>query len=108
MTALVICAPFELCEYFKAERAVVCELDVPPYHCEFWPLGQLAGYNEECQVHTYAPGYFGFGTSGGGEMFAISPDGAVVCLPFIGMSPVEELVLAPTWSEFESLLKDAA
>jgi hypothetical protein len=35
----------------------------------------------------YAPGYFGFATSGGGEMFALLPSGEVVCLPFMYGTP---------------------
>jgi hypothetical protein len=78
-----------------------------PWLCEFWPLDELVKYNQEYEVETYAPGYFGFATSGGGEMFAFSPGGAIVCLPFIGMSPKHELVIAPSWSRFEAALTNA-
>jgi len=86
--------PTELVAYHATGEPLVCELDNQPWLCEFWPLAELGKYNSEYQVPQYAPGYFGFATSGGGEMFAISPIGAVVCLPFIGMSPTEELHIA--------------
>ena len=98
----------ELLAYHTASRPLVCELDANPYCCEFWPLDQLDTYNHEYQVSTYAPGYFGFATSGAGEMFAISPAGAVVCLPFIGMEPAAAIQVAPTWAAFQGMLRGAA
>jgi hypothetical protein len=61
----------------------------------------------EYEVPQYAPGFFGFATSGGGEMFAISPAGEIVCLPFIGMEPAVALLIAPSWSAFEGMLRNA-
>ncbi|RZU47644.1 hypothetical protein EV700_0611 [Fluviicoccus keumensis] len=82
-----------------------CELDENPYYCEFWALDELEPFNAEYQVPEYASGYFGFASSGGGEMFAISPTGSVVCLPFIGMEPKAAIEIAPTWAVFESQLR---
>jgi hypothetical protein len=99
--------PSEVVAYHAAGKPLVCELEVQPWLCEFWPLEELSKYNIEYEVPEYAPGYFGFATSGGGEMFAISPVGSVVCLPFIGMSPNEELHIAESWSAFVALLQNA-
>jgi hypothetical protein len=99
--------PVELTAYHASGNSLVCELDVNPYLCEFWPLAELATYNREYEVPKYAPGYFGFATSGGSEMFAIDPSGAVVCIPFIGMSASLALPLAPSWSAFVPLLRNA-
>ena len=54
----------------------------------------------------FAADYFGFATSGGGEMFALSPEGAVVCLPFIGMEPSAAIPIALSWSAFEGKLRN--
>jgi hypothetical protein len=99
--------PPQLASYHAAGKPLVCELDVSPFICEFWPLSELHRYNEEYEVPVYAPDYFGFATSGGGEMFALSPTGSVVCLPFIGMAPQEALEVAPSWVAFELLLRAA-
>jgi hypothetical protein len=99
--------PSPLADYHRAGRPLSCELDVQPFSCEFWPLSELVTYNAEYGVAKYAPGYFGFGTNGGGEMFAIASDGRVVCLPFIGMSPSDELTVANSWREFEVMLRGA-
>jgi hypothetical protein len=99
--------PEQLAAYYKSGRPLVCEIDVQPWLCEFWPFDELTRYNDEYQVPEYAAGYFGFATSGGGEMYAFSPNGAIVCLGFIGMSPKEELLVATSWASFERMLKGA-
>jgi len=40
-------------------------------------------------------------------MYAFSPGGAIVCLAPIGMSPREELLVAPSWNVFKEMLRDA-
>ena len=99
--------PTELLSYYRSEKPLVCELDANPYCCEFWPLEELSQYNSDYEVELYAPGFFGFATSGGGEMFAISPSGSVVVLPFIGMEPKVAITIAPSWAAFEPLLRNA-
>jgi len=103
----VIHPPSELLAYYATGESLVCELDEIPYFCEFWPEDELTKYNQEYEVPTYAPGYFGFATSGGGEMFAFSPEGKVVRLPFIGMEPNAALSIAPSWVAFVRMLRDA-
>ena len=73
----------------------------------FGPQEELDKLNADYQVSTYAPEFFGFATSGGGEIFAISPHHEIVCLPFIGMAPNVALLVAKSWPEFEALLKRA-
>ena len=97
----------ELLAYYAAGKPLVCDLDTSPYLCEFWPVDELAKYSLEYEVPKYAPGYFGFATSGGGEMFAFAPSGEVVCLPLIGMEPAVALPVAPSWAEFEAMLRSA-
>ena len=92
-------------DYYSSGKSLVCELAANPYCCEFWKLDELEQFNVEYEVSKYAPGFLGFATSGGGEMFAISPAGEIVCLPFIGMAPTAAVKIAPSWHEFEELLK---
>lgn len=93
--------------YHAAGKPLVCELDVQPFQCEFWPIEELRTYNSEYEVPRHTPGFFGFATSGGGEMFAVSPSGSVVCLPFIGMEPSAAVAVANSWKRFEALLRNA-
>lgn len=99
--------PLELIAYYQSGKALAGEIAVEPWFCEFWPFGELDTHNSSYQVSEYAPGYFGFATSGGGEMFALSPNGAVVCLAFVGMSPKEELLVAESWGVFVGMLSKA-
>jgi hypothetical protein len=100
-------SPPELDAYYDAGKSLLCDLDESPFLCEFWPKAVLRQYNKMYEVETNAPGYFGFATSGGGEMFAISPVGSVVCLPFIGMHAEVAMTIAPTWAAFERKLRNA-
>ncbi|RJG07217.1 hypothetical protein D3870_15510 [Noviherbaspirillum cavernae] len=99
--------PPELIAYHQSGKSLVCELDVSPFLCEFWPLDELERYNQEYEVSEYAAGYFGFATNGGGEMYAISPSGTVVYLPFIGMEPEAAREIAASWHSFEGMLRNA-
>ena len=100
-------APTQLTDYYASGKPLVCELDANPFLCEFWPQDALCTNNFEYQVPEYAPGYFGFATNGGGEMFAISPVGSVVCLPFIGMEASAATTIAPSWEAFVNMLRNA-
>lgn len=99
--------PAELIAYHRAGKPLVCNISIQPWGCEFWPLNEVIEYNEDYQVAEFAPGYFGFATSGGGEMFSLSPSGRIVCLAFVGMNPKEELLVAETWQHFEGMLSNA-
>jgi hypothetical protein len=72
---------------------------------KLWPLSEIAELNRQYQVQELAPGFVGFATSGGGEMFALAEDGSVVCLPFVGMAPEAALKIAGSWTEFTGLLR---
>jgi hypothetical protein len=73
--------------------------------CELWPLGEIESLNLGYGVPKYAPGYLGFGSNGGGEMFAFGPKGAIVCLAFVGMNPAEEMAIADSWESFQAMLQ---
>ena len=99
--------PPELVAYHQSGKPLYCEIAVQPWLCDFWPLNEVAEYNKDYMVAEFAPGYLGFATSGGGELYTISPSGRIVCLAFVGMNPKEELPVAETWQEFEGLLANA-
>ena len=99
--------PQELVEYHRSSKPLYCEISVQPWRCEFWPLDEVLKHNRDYMVPEFAPGYLGFATSGGGEMYTFSPSGRIVCLAFVGMSPKEDLPVAETWQEFEDMLNNA-
>jgi hypothetical protein len=93
-------------DYLKSSAPTACELDESPFICDFWSLDELEQLNQAYEVPEYAPGYYGFATSGGGEMFAIDPAGQVVCLPFIGMEPSAAIIIATNWPSFITKLRE--
>lgn len=97
--------PSELLAFYESGRATAYKLKRWPWSCEFWPVEQVAEYNGSYHVSEHAPGYLGFAASGTGQMFAVAPQGEVVSLPFIGMTPAAATVLAPNWTHFETLLE---
>ena len=97
--------PIELRRYHEMGGPRACTLEVQPYVCEFWLLDEIDALNIAYSVDEFAPGYLGFASNGAGEMFAWRPDGSIVCLAFVGMSPSEELWIAGSWAHFEQMLR---
>ena len=52
----------------------------------------------------YVPGYIGFGSSGGGELFAFDKSFRIVMIPFIPMNEDEAILLAESWEVFEKAI----
>lgn len=69
----------------------------------FWRLDELRRMNEAYQVEEYAPGFFIFGSDGGGEAFAFdarTTARSISSLPFVGMEPSLARTIAPTFKGF--------
>lgn len=66
-----------------------------------WRASELLPFNRDYEVASYATGLIGFGSNGGGEMFAfdcrLQPP-PVVIVPFIGLSHEDALVVADSFS----------
>lgn len=71
---------------------------------QLWPFSDLEQWNKNYEASVWAPGYYGIGSNGGGEMLAFNTAGAVYALPFIGMEPGQEMLVAKSWSDFEALI----
>lgn len=71
-----------------------------------WRAGELLEMNKAYQVAEYAPGFFLFGSDGGGEAFAFdtrSDAKPIVSVPFVGM---ELKVARPVASKFTAFLEE--
>jgi len=65
-----------------------------------WPLTDLVRLNKEYNVDMYAPGFFLFGSNGGGIAYAIDRrTGYIYEMPFIGMSETESIFICKTFTE---------
>jgi hypothetical protein len=81
-----------------------CELGIAPGWLQLWPAEKVVEYNRAYQVATYHPGYFAFGSSGGGEMFALSiahgGESPVYDIPFDSIDSQDVSVVAPGFAAF--------
>lgn len=72
-----------------------------------WSSIDVLRNNAEYEVPSLAPSHFAFGTNGGGELLALDQrrgDDAVVMLPAIGLADDTGLLVAPTFSDFISMI----
>jgi hypothetical protein len=80
------------------------ELGVEPGWFQLWPAEEVLASNRDYGVPEFLPGFFGFGSNGGGELLAFdlrsSPRYEVVMVPFIPMDIAEGVTIADTFSDF--------
>lgn len=94
--------PQEFVAYLRSEAPKFGDLPSFPVYFQLWDEADLERFNVEYEVPKYAPGFFGFGSDGGGEMFAFDEEGRIFALPFIGMDPKEATFVCESWKEFVS------
>ncbi len=100
--------PVDYVSYFLPDVEIEGELSVSPFWYVLWTPDEIETMNRDYQVDQYAPEYLGFGSSGGGEMFAFDGSGRVFCIPFVGMSSQDALPVADSWTDFLALMKAGA
>ncbi len=66
-------------------------LGVDPGWFQIWPVEQVLQHQHGYKTDEFIPGFFGFGSSGGGELLAfdarVGKPWPVVMIPFIPMRP---------------------
>ncbi len=80
------------------------DLPVSPGFIIFWHCEELAESNQDSHTAEALPGFYGIGSSGGGDMFVFDTREStwpVYIVPFIGM---EESQIVPVARDFEDLL----
>jgi hypothetical protein len=82
------------------------ELSVQPCWFRVWAADDVMQANCDYQVQELLPGWFAFGSSGGGELFAFDTrtnrPWKVFMIPSIGMDETDAMVVA---EDFESFVK---
>jgi len=66
--------PAQYVGYFASDGPKEGGLAVEPGWFQLWPPDEVERWNREYHVQELAPGFFGFGSSGGGELFAFDAD----------------------------------
>jgi len=97
--------PSDYLDFLRVSNGGCGDIPVQPWGFDsLWGIEELADCNRDYEVAKYCPGFFGIGSSGGGEMFAFdmrsSQPWRIVVIPFIGMEPSAALPVAPDFRSF--------
>jgi hypothetical protein len=94
--------PPEYVAYLQVSNGGGGDIGVEPGLLYFWRAEEVAENNDRYEVQQNVPGFFAFGSSGGGEMFAFDTRGPkpwpVVIIPFIPMDAKEAIQIAPDFA----------
>lgn len=103
-----IVLPREHLELLRLHDGGEGELGAEPGWFCLWPASDVLASNREYQLPEYLPGFFGFGSNGGGELLALDcrgePPWPVVMVPFIPLDAAEARPVADDFAGFVRLL----
>jgi len=93
-------------KFLETTNGAEGELDVEPGWAVVWRAEDALKFSNQYQVPKYLPGYFAFGSNGGGELFVFAVEGDaterhVHMVPAIGIAPEELQCVAPSFGEFQ-------
>ncbi len=94
--------PDEYLQYMAGDGPKEGELTIEPGWFQLWDPRQLEKLNTDYDTQACVPDFWGFGSSGGGEMLAFDRDGAIFMIPFIPMDRKDAVKIAQSWQEFET------
>ena len=79
-------------------------LGLEPGWLQLWSSTDVLENNKDYEIEEYIPGFFGFGSSGGGELLAFDTRRGkpwkIVMIPFVPMSAELAIVIAQDCEEF--------
>jgi hypothetical protein len=80
------------------------ELGIEPGWVSLWPAEEVVGLNRNYQEEQWIPGFFGFGSNGGGELLAFDTrtphPWKVYMIPFISVDEEEAILVAQDFTTF--------
>jgi hypothetical protein len=97
--------PEEYRKYMTDGGSTSGELSVDPGWFDLWPVAQLAELNAAYKTDDFVPGFTGFGSNGGGEIFAFDAEGGIFMIPFVPMETQSAVKIAGSWNEFQKMMK---
>jgi len=105
--------PSDYLDFLRFSDGGCGDIPVDPWCFDsLWKASELAEFNRGYEVPIYCPGFFGIGSTGGGDMFAFDIRRAqpwpVVYIPFIGMEPDAALLVAPDFRSFVAMFGQRA
>ncbi len=96
--------PKQYLEFLTLSNGGEGELGVDPGWFQLWPVEEVLDLNRDYGIDEFLPGFFGFGSNGGGELLAFdtrdNSPWKVVMVPFIPMDVEEAIVIADDFPTF--------
>ena len=100
--------PHDYVEFIRCVNGAEGELAIAPGWFQLWPIEDVLNLNESYKVEQFHPTCFGFGSSGGGVMFAFKRDAiepsTVFGIPFDSIDPKDICVVADTFIAFANAM----
>ena len=95
--------PLEYLELLQCVNGGEAQLTIDPWWFQLWSTREVGDYNRGYEVSQWHPGYHGFGSSGGGVMFAFKQDALprsmVFGIPFDSIDLEDVYVIAKDLAE---------
>ena len=96
--------PGDYLSFLRLSNGGEGELSIKPWWFQMWPAEELVQTNHDYNVQESIPGFIGFGSSGGGELFAFDTRTAqpwrVYMIPFITMQKEDAIEVADSFITF--------
>jgi hypothetical protein len=98
--------PEQYLRFLQESNGAEGDLGIEPGWFVVWPAEEALKTTKEYGLPAYLPGYFTFGSNGGGELFVFElqagdADRTIFMVPAIGMATSELLVVATSFAEFQ-------
>jgi hypothetical protein len=99
--------PKDYLDFLRISNGGEGSLPVQPWWFVIWAAETIIERWIAYEMEEYIPGYLAFGSNGGGEAFVFNLNAAtperVYIMPFIGMEPGQEILVASSFKEFVRL-----
>jgi len=83
--------PVEYLSFLRCSNGGEGPMCLEPWWFQIWPAEEVLQFNRGYCVDKFLPGYFGIGSSGGGEMFVIrKPAGSPCPIHMVPFCPMAE------------------
>lgn len=96
--------PQEYIAFLQYSNGGCGSLGINPGWFQLWATEEVIEWNKDYLIDKYVPGYFGFGSNGGGEFFAFEiiqgEPWKIVMIPYIPMEATEAITIAKNFEEF--------